>query len=100
MQKLPPYALPTHDVVLRGVIPTEFEVQVLKILILILTTKDVVFIHIWWMQRNTVAYDEGQKLELEKKLLLEDAISDLPDVCFKFYYYYYYLILFLFCPFI
>ncbi|KAJ4724096.1 Cytosine-specific methyltransferase [Melia azedarach] len=54
-EKLPQYALPTHDVVLRGVIPTEFE-------------------------RNTVAYDEGQEVELEKKLLLKDAISDLPAV--------------------
>ncbi|KAH9740806.1 DNA (cytosine-5)-methyltransferase CMT3 [Citrus sinensis] len=54
-EKLPPYALPTHDVVLRGVIPTEFE-------------------------RNTVAYDEGQQAELARKLLLQDAISDLPSV--------------------
>ncbi|KAI9195148.1 hypothetical protein LWI28_012209 [Acer negundo] len=54
-EKLPQYPLPTHDVVLRGVIPTEFE-------------------------RNTVAYDEGQAIDMETKLLLRDAISDLPAV--------------------
>lgn len=36
------------------------------------------------MQRNTVAYDEGQQVELARKLLLQDAISDLPSVCFIF----------------
>lgn len=30
---------------------------------------------------HTVAYDEGHSYELQKKLLLEDAISDLPPVC-------------------
>ncbi|KAK2641446.1 hypothetical protein Ddye_023209 [Dipteronia dyeriana] len=54
-EKLPQYPLPTHDVVLRGVIPTEFE-------------------------RNTVAYDEGQAIDMETKLLLRDAIADLPAV--------------------
>ncbi|GMJ13672.1 chromomethylase 3 [Hibiscus trionum] len=54
-EKLPQYPLPTHDVVVRGVIPLEFEM-------------------------NTVAWDEGQKVELEKKLFLEEAISDLPAV--------------------
>ena len=34
------------------------------------------------MQMNTVAWNEGQQVELEKKLLLEDAISDLPAVSF------------------
>uniref|UniRef100_A0AAU7N4H5 DNA (cytosine-5-)-methyltransferase n=1 Tax=Vitis davidii TaxID=103354 RepID=A0AAU7N4H5_9ROSI len=53
---LPQYPLPTHDVIIRGVIPLEFEM-------------------------NTVAYDEGHKFdELETKLLLADAISDLPPV--------------------
>ena len=33
------------------------------------------------MQKNTVAYDEGHDVQLEKKLFLEDAISDLPPVC-------------------
>ncbi|XVF11311.1 hypothetical protein REPUB_Repub08aG0016200 [Reevesia pubescens] len=54
-EKLPQYPLPTHDVVVRGVTPIEFEM-------------------------NTVAWDEGQQVELENKLLLEDAISDLPAV--------------------
>ncbi|KHN40382.1 DNA (cytosine-5)-methyltransferase 1 [Glycine soja] len=54
-QKLPQFPLPTHDVIVRGVIPLEFEI-------------------------NTVAYNEGQKVQLQKKLLLEDAISDLPRV--------------------
>ncbi|KAL2321334.1 hypothetical protein Fmac_030303 [Flemingia macrophylla] len=54
-QKLPQFPLPTHDVIVRGVIPLEFEI-------------------------NTVAYDEGQTVQLQKKLLLKDAISDLPLV--------------------
>ncbi|KAJ8420644.1 LOW QUALITY PROTEIN: hypothetical protein Cgig2_031998 [Carnegiea gigantea] len=54
-EKLPQYPLPTHDLVLRGVIPTEFEI-------------------------NTVAYNEGHTVELENKLFLGDAISDLPEV--------------------
>ncbi|KAL9324724.1 hypothetical protein ACSQ67_009581 [Phaseolus vulgaris] len=54
-QKLPQFPLPTHDVIVRGVIPLEFET-------------------------NTVAYDEGHQVQLQKKLLLKDAISDLPPV--------------------
>ncbi|KAL2540844.1 DNA (cytosine-5)-methyltransferase CMT3 [Abeliophyllum distichum] len=54
-EKLPQYPLPTHNVVVRGVIPTEFEA-------------------------NTVAYSEGSKIELKKELFLGDAISDLPPV--------------------
>ncbi|TYG85181.1 hypothetical protein ES288_A13G032600v1 [Gossypium darwinii] len=54
-QKLPQYPLPTHDLVLRDVIPVEFEM-------------------------STVGWEEGKKIKLEKKLLLEDAISDLPSV--------------------
>ncbi|KAG7023880.1 DNA (cytosine-5)-methyltransferase CMT3, partial [Cucurbita argyrosperma subsp. argyrosperma] len=53
-EKLPQYPLPTHDVVVRGGVPTEFEM-------------------------NAVAFDDGHNgVELERKLLLEDAISDLP----------------------
>ncbi|KAG6526584.1 hypothetical protein ZIOFF_016575 [Zingiber officinale] len=52
---LPQYPLPTHDVVDRGGAPNEFE-------------------------QNIVAYDEDQHPQLEKKLLLEDAISDLPEI--------------------
>ncbi|KAK8509532.1 hypothetical protein V6N12_001622 [Hibiscus sabdariffa] len=57
-EKFPQYPLPTHDLIVIGVIPLEFEM-------------------------NTVAWSEGQKPELEKKLLLEDAISDLPPVSSK-----------------
>ncbi|CAM8912045.1 unnamed protein product [Rhodiola kirilowii] len=52
---LPQYPLPTHDVVTRGGAPVKFE-------------------------KNLVAYDEGHKVELKRKLLLGDAISDLPPV--------------------
>lgn len=34
------------------------------------------------MQRNVVAYDEGQSRELETAIVLSDAISDLPPVSF------------------
>ncbi|KAL6000885.1 hypothetical protein ACLOJK_006612 [Asimina triloba] len=54
-QKLPSYPLPTHDVVVRGNIPVEFE-------------------------RSVVGFDEGEPHDLEKALLLGDAISDLPPV--------------------
>ncbi|KAL3499666.1 hypothetical protein ACH5RR_038759 [Cinchona calisaya] len=54
-EKLPQYPLPTHDVVVRGVVPKEFE-------------------------SNTVAYNEGSKVDLLKELFLEDAISDLPPI--------------------
>ncbi|XP_031090547.1 DNA (cytosine-5)-methyltransferase CMT3-like [Ipomoea triloba] len=54
-EKLPQYPLPTHNVVVRGVIPTEFEL-------------------------NTVAYDEGHDAKLKKELFLGDAIFDLPPV--------------------
>eukprot|EP00268_Persea_americana_P017969 TRINITY_DN18797_c0_g2_i7.p1 TRINITY_DN18797_c0_g2~~TRINITY_DN18797_c0_g2_i7.p1 ORF type:complete len:892 (-),score=136.39 TRINITY_DN18797_c0_g2_i7:1238-3835(-) len=54
-ERLPQFPLPSHDVVLRGGAPSEFE-------------------------RNIVAYDEVQPRELERALLLCDAISDLPIV--------------------
>ncbi|OIW08926.1 hypothetical protein TanjilG_05902 [Lupinus angustifolius] len=54
-ERLPQFPLPTHDVIVRGVIPCEFEIC-------------------------TVAYNEGHNVQLQKKLLLEDAISDLPPV--------------------
>ncbi|GFZ18230.1 chromomethylase 3 [Actinidia rufa] len=54
-EKLPQYTLPTHNLVVRGVIPKEFE-------------------------SNVVAYEEGQEVELEKELFLKDAIYDLPRV--------------------
>ncbi|XP_010518848.1 PREDICTED: DNA (cytosine-5)-methyltransferase CMT2 isoform X2 [Tarenaya hassleriana] len=52
---LPQFPLPSHDVIVRYWSPPEFE-------------------------RNVVAYDEGQPRELEKALVLQDAISDLPPV--------------------
>ncbi|KAK4478115.1 hypothetical protein RD792_017393 [Penstemon davidsonii] len=54
-ERLPQYPLPTHDVVVRGNIPTEFEL-------------------------NAVAYEEGCKVRLKDALVLQDAISDLPTV--------------------
>ncbi|KAI3450870.1 hypothetical protein Pfo_007535 [Paulownia fortunei] len=54
-ERLPQYPLPTHNVIVRGVIPTEFE-------------------------SNTVAFDEGREFNLKKELFLGDAISDLPCV--------------------
>ncbi|CAH9106671.1 unnamed protein product [Cuscuta epithymum] len=52
-EKLPQYPLPTHNVIMRGFLPTEFE-------------------------PNMVAYDEGCGYGLKTKLFLGDAISDLP----------------------
>ncbi|XP_061366896.1 DNA (cytosine-5)-methyltransferase CMT2 [Gastrolobium bilobum] len=52
---LPQFPLPTHDVIVKYWPPLEFE-------------------------RNTVAYDEGQPRELEKAIVIQDAISDLPAV--------------------
>ncbi|GMH28180.1 hypothetical protein Nepgr_030023 [Nepenthes gracilis] len=54
-ERLPQFPLPTHDVVVRYGAPYEFE-------------------------RNVVAYDEGKFPDLEKALVLSDAISDLPPV--------------------
>lgn len=52
---LPQYPLPTHDVLVRGGAPVKFE-------------------------PNIVAYNENQRAQLQKALLLGDAISDLPKV--------------------
>ncbi|KAJ8430003.1 hypothetical protein Cgig2_008442 [Carnegiea gigantea] len=54
-QKLPQYPLPTHDVVSKGSIPTEFE-------------------------EIYVSHGKKGSPLLEKALLLKDAISDLPPV--------------------
>ncbi|KAH9611748.1 hypothetical protein KSS87_012087 [Heliosperma pusillum] len=54
-EKLAQYPLPTHDVVFRGVIPTEFDM-------------------------NAVGHEEGHTNHMENKLFLGDAISDLPAV--------------------
>ncbi|KAG0476473.1 hypothetical protein HPP92_013314 [Vanilla planifolia] len=52
---LPQFPLPTHIVLVRGGAPVKFE-------------------------ENVVAYNENQCLQLDKALLLGDAISDLPMV--------------------
>ncbi|CAL9115496.1 unnamed protein product [Musa textilis] len=54
-EKLPPFPLPTHEVILKRGSPVEFE-------------------------RNLVGYDEDQPRVLEKEVILEDAIADLPLV--------------------
>ncbi|KAJ9707388.1 hypothetical protein PVL29_002413 [Vitis rotundifolia] len=54
-ESLPQFPLPTHDVVAKYWPPSEFEC-------------------------NIVAYDEGQPRELEKAVVLHDALSDLPAV--------------------
>ncbi|KAK9147306.1 hypothetical protein Scep_006063 [Stephania cephalantha] len=54
-QALPQYPLPTHDVVFRGVVPQEFE-------------------------QNVVAYGKDEPKNLKSALYLGDAISDLPEV--------------------
>lgn len=56
------------------------------------------------MQSNVVAYNEGCVAQLEKKLFLEDAISDLPPVslfcyaaiCICYYACFYYAYAFFF----
>ncbi|KAI3950293.1 hypothetical protein MKX01_016941 [Papaver californicum] len=54
-KKIPSYPYPTHEVVVRGGIPTEFE-------------------------QCLVAYDEDNKPILEDRLFLKDALTDLPEV--------------------
>lgn len=52
------------------------------------------------MQTCTVAYDEGHHIELERKLLLEDAISDLPAVNFKIFNIIFFFLHFHLLPFV
>ncbi|KAK1314626.1 DNA (cytosine-5)-methyltransferase 1 [Acorus calamus] len=54
-KNLPQYPLPTHDVVVRGCTPSEFD-------------------------QNVVGYLRDQQYELQRAIVLEDAISDLPPV--------------------
>nr|CAD1831003.1 unnamed protein product [Ananas comosus var. bracteatus] len=56
--KLPQFPLPTHEVIEKYGSPLEFE-------------------------RNLVGYDEGKPRQLEKALVLEDILSDLPAVTDK-----------------
>ncbi|KAI3966394.1 hypothetical protein MKW92_046923 [Papaver armeniacum] len=54
-KKLPPYPLPTHEVIGKNAVPAEFD-------------------------NCIVAYDETIKLDLKKPLFLGDALKDLPEV--------------------
>ncbi|KAJ4829375.1 hypothetical protein Tsubulata_014518 [Turnera subulata] len=54
-KNLPPYPLPTHDVIVRGVVPQDFE-------------------------HNVVGHEKNTLVNLKDKLILEDALSDLPMV--------------------
>ncbi|CAN4076084.1 unnamed protein product [Withania somnifera] len=54
-ERLPPFPLPSHDVIVKYWPSPEFE-------------------------RNTVAYGEGEPRDLEEALVLRDAISDMPAV--------------------
>ncbi|RDX99879.1 DNA (cytosine-5)-methyltransferase CMT3, partial [Mucuna pruriens] len=80
-EKLPPYPLPTHEVVSRGFVPTEFEVRTNRF-----RHVPSIFFEMHWglivviMQEITVAYDNKETCQLADALLLEDAISDLPPV--------------------
>lgn len=82
MQKLPPFPLPTHDVVQRYGAPCEFEVPTVSLYnrLSIRLARVFVAYYIFVLQRNLVAYDEDQFRHLEKALVLQDAISDLPSV--------------------
>ncbi|WOK92714.1 DNA (cytosine-5)-methyltransferase 1-like [Canna indica] len=57
-ERLPPFPLPTHEAILKSGCPVEFE-------------------------RNLVGYDEDKPRVLEKALVLEDAIAELPVVTHK-----------------
>ncbi|PKU81878.1 DNA (cytosine-5)-methyltransferase CMT2 [Dendrobium catenatum] len=54
-EKLPQFPLPSHEAITKGGAPVEFE-------------------------RNLVGYDEGKPRMLEKALVLEDILSDLPPI--------------------
>ncbi|KAF3588489.1 hypothetical protein F2Q69_00026370 [Brassica cretica] len=61
-EKLPPYPLPTHETLAKGLTPTEFEASHF-----VMRTVEI-----------QVGYSQGNLLQLEKALTLADAISDLP----------------------
>ncbi|KAL9328273.1 hypothetical protein ACSQ67_003276 [Phaseolus vulgaris] len=92
-EKLPPYPLPTHEVVSRGFVPTEFEVRTIDLDVFSPSSlKGIVFyvnltkfevealIVVITMQEITVTYNNKETCKLGEALLLEDAISDLPPV--------------------
>ncbi|KAK7830181.1 dna (cytosine-5)-methyltransferase cmt3 [Quercus suber] len=76
MRKFPQFPLLTHEVVVSGGIPLEFE----NLSQFPLPTHDVVVSGVIPLQfeKNTVAHDKGHNLKLEDRLLLKVAISDLP----------------------
>ncbi|RLN28488.1 DNA (cytosine-5)-methyltransferase 3-like isoform X1 [Panicum miliaceum] len=55
MRKLPPFPLPTHEAIVKNGCPLAFE-------------------------RNLVGWPDGMPMQLEKPIVLEDALSDLPEV--------------------
>ncbi|KAJ1262190.1 hypothetical protein BS78_09G088600 [Paspalum vaginatum] len=54
-EKLPPFPLPTHEAIVKNGCPLAFE-------------------------RNLVGWPESTPMQLEKPIVLEDALSDLPEV--------------------
>ncbi|WVZ97098.1 hypothetical protein U9M48_042658 [Paspalum notatum var. saurae] len=55
MRKLPPFPLPTHEAIVKNGCPLAFE-------------------------RNLVGWPESTPMQLEKPIVLEDVLSDLPEV--------------------
>ncbi|KAG0517431.1 hypothetical protein BDA96_09G088900, partial [Sorghum bicolor] len=54
-EKLPPFPLPTHEAIVKNGCPLAFE-------------------------RNLVGWPDSMPMQLEKPIVLEDALSDLPEV--------------------
>ncbi|XP_034585860.1 DNA (cytosine-5)-methyltransferase CMT2 isoform X2 [Setaria viridis] len=54
-ENLPPFPLPTHEAIVKNGCPLAFE-------------------------RNLVGWPDGMPMQLEKPIVLEDALSDLPEV--------------------
>jgi hypothetical protein len=87
LQVLPQFPLPTHDVIVRYWPPPEYEVLILTLFWKIVLSGVLSLLKLafgFCLQRNTVAYDEDQKREVENAIVIKDAISDLPPVttCF------------------
>ncbi|KAL6864864.1 hypothetical protein ACP4OV_016015 [Aristida adscensionis] len=55
MEKLPPFPLPTHEAIVKNGCPLAFE-------------------------HNLVGWPDGMAMQLEKPIVLEDILSDLPEV--------------------
>uniref|UniRef100_A0A0A9F609 Uncharacterized protein n=1 Tax=Arundo donax TaxID=35708 RepID=A0A0A9F609_ARUDO len=54
-EKLPPFPLPTHEAIVKNGCPVAFE-------------------------HNLVGWPDGMHMQLEKPIVLEDILSDLPEV--------------------